>query len=510
MSRPRRTVLIFVLFQALYGLTSSGNVFRAPDEFEVYFQTEHLVDAGDLSVPQTLAITQPVIVDGRVVGSQPMFFGKVGSDGKPYAPYGPLAAVLALPHHLAGRVLASVAGVARAPLPGGIPWLVVVGGITMLAAATAGALTVAGFDRAALALGAAPRDGLVLTMLVGGATPLWPYATSFFSETFQAAALVWAAVLLLEKRTPVAAAGLLALCGLTKMTSLVFAPAFVVAVLADRETPWEVRARTAVALAAGVGLAVAGHVTWNAYRFGAPLEFGYDWSETIPLLPARAFLVADVPRGLAVLLLSPGKSLLLWAPPVVLAAAALPRFWRSHPAPALGIVAAGLGGLFFYAAYLFPEGGYAHGPRHLVPILPLLILPATARPWPRSALAVCAAIGGSMALLATSVSYLDDQNIGADLASGARTVYYERVVPAPGRVWNRYRLAYIPFVATLGSPGWLRAPTLGEGPDYFPLHLAQARRQLPGGGAIPDWLIWGLPAVWLTLLAGSATRVYRC
>lgn len=55
-SHGRTTLLLFVFFQALYALTSSGNTFRVPDEFEVYFQVEHLVDAGDLSVPQTLAI----------------------------------------------------------------------------------------------------------------------------------------------------------------------------------------------------------------------------------------------------------------------------------------------------------------------------------------------------------------------------------------------------------------------------------------------------------------------
>ncbi len=35
MRRP--AFLLFLLFQALYGLTSSGNAFRVPDEFEVYF-----------------------------------------------------------------------------------------------------------------------------------------------------------------------------------------------------------------------------------------------------------------------------------------------------------------------------------------------------------------------------------------------------------------------------------------------------------------------------------------
>ena len=82
MTATNRTgLLLFLLFQALYALTSSGNAFRIPDEFEVYFQVEHLVDAGDLSVPQAVAIRRPVVENGRVVGMQSVFFGKVGTDG---------------------------------------------------------------------------------------------------------------------------------------------------------------------------------------------------------------------------------------------------------------------------------------------------------------------------------------------------------------------------------------------------------------------------------------------
>jgi hypothetical protein len=508
-SAGRRTAWIFLLFQALYGLTSSGNVFRAPDEFEVYFQAEHLIDAGDLSVPQTLAIRQPKVVDGQAAGSEPMFFGKIGRDGKPYAPYGPAAAILALPHHLFGRAVAAIAGVPRAPLPGGIPWLVVVGGLTMLATATAGALTVAGFHRGALALGAAPSDALRLSLLLGGATVLWPFSTNFFSEAYQAAALIWAAVFLLERRLTIVAAALLGLAALTKVTSLIFLPAFAIAVLADRTAAPDNRAKAAVAIVAAAAIAVAIHLTWNVYRFGDAFDFGYDWSETIPQLPARAFLIPDIPRGLAVLLLSPGKSLLLWAPPLILAFASLRAFWNAHRAPALGVLVAFVSGLLFYAAYLFPEGGYAHGPRNLVPIVPLLLLPASSRRWSARSLALVGAVGFVVALSATAVSYLDDQNIGSDLGSGARTVYYERISPPPGRVWNRYRLDYLPFVATLGAPGWVDAPVLGQGPDYFPLHLLQARRQLPNGGTIPIWLIGLLPIGWLTLLIGSAVGVYR-
>ena len=67
MTIGRPAVRLSCFFLALYALTSSGNAFRVPDEFEVYFQAEDLVEAGDISVPQTLAITQ---------GGQPIFFGK--------------------------------------------------------------------------------------------------------------------------------------------------------------------------------------------------------------------------------------------------------------------------------------------------------------------------------------------------------------------------------------------------------------------------------------------------
>jgi hypothetical protein len=526
-SPGRTTLLLFLFFQALYALTSSGNAFRVPDEFEVYFQVEHLVDAGDLSVPQTLTIRTPVVRDGRTVGSEPIFFGEVGRDGRPYAPYGPLAAVLAMPHHLLARAIARLAGVPRSPLPGGVAWVFLVGGLTMTAMATAAALAVAGFHRAALALKTPERTAFVLSMLLGGATVLWPYGTSFYSEAWQAAAFAWAAAALLEARrtsrsaeTPSAsrrahllvalAAVLLAVAGLTKATSLIFAPGFVVAALLDRSLPPRPRVETAVALALGIALATAIHLSWNGYRFGRPFDFGYGWNDMIPELPPRQFLAGDVPFGLAVLLLSPGKSIVLWAPALLLAGARAKPFWRREPGAALGLACSASVGLIFFAAYLFPEGGYAHGPRNLVPLVPLLLLPAggpDSGRWPAAAVAACAAVGILIALLATSMSFLEDQ--GGQIGPVSPNVYYRRINPAPGRSWVRYRLDYVPFVSTLRSARWPRAETLGLGPDFFPLHLRQARRQLPNGTTIPLWLIWTLPALWLSMAAAAGAALMR-
>jgi hypothetical protein len=480
------TWLLFLMFQGLYALTSSGNAFRVPDEFEVYYQTEHLVDAGDLSVPQA-------IPSGR-------FFGRVGLDGKPYAPYGPLAAVLSIPHHLLARGVAAVAGIPR----GGVAWTFVVSGLTMVSTATAGALAVAGFYRAAVIVGASPGVAVLLSLLLGGASVLWTYSTNFYSEAWQAAAFTWAGVFLLEKRIAPASM-LLAVAGLIKVTSLVFVPGFIVAVLLDTSVPVSQRSRAALALSAGVGMAVLVHLAWNQYRFGQLFEFGYNWAETVPQLPARAFLLSDLPRGLVVLLFSPGKSLLLWAPVLLLTI----NRWKTCPRSLLGGVAtSAVCGLIFYGAYLFPEGGYAHGPRHLVPILPLLLLPAAAPgpPWRRGIVVAVAAVGAVMAILSVSISFLQDQALGRDFS---RLGYYDRIEPAQGRAWNRYRLQYIPFERTLSSADWPASPQVGSGVDFFPLHLMRAKAAIPAAGVIPSWLALLLPLVWGLLLAASGVALNR-
>ena len=482
--RPVR-LRLFLLFQALYALTSSGNAFRVPDEFEVYYQVEHLVDAGDLSIPQA-------VTSGR-------FFGRIGVDQKPYAPYGPLAAGLALPHHLLARGVASIAGIPRES----VTWTFVVSGLTMLATSTAAALAVVGFHRAAMLVGASPAAALLLSLMLGGATVLWTYGTNFYSEAWQAAIFVWAAVYLLEGRV-VLASVLLAMAGLTKVTSLVFAPGFVAAVMADRSLSLERRLRAVMVLIAGVTAAVAIHLAWNHFRFGDMFEVGYNWAETVPVLPARPFLLSELPRGLVVLLLSPGKSILLWAPVLVLALARV----RTCPRPLMtGVATSAACGLIFYGAYLFPEGGYAHGPRHLVPILPLLLLPAATPgpPWRREIVTACAAIGVAMAILSVSVSFLQDQALGSDFR---RFGYYERIDPAPGRAWNRYSLEYLPFMTATTSGDWPDSPRVGAGLDFFPLHLMRAKAAIPGARAIPAWLPWTLVLGWCCLLLAAATTLW--
>jgi hypothetical protein len=499
---PRPAVRLFWGFFALYALTASGNAFRVPDEFEVYFQAEHLADAGDISVPQTLAIQEQ---------GAPIFFGEFGRDGRPYAPYGPGAAFLILPFHLAGRLVAAAAGIPRAPLPGGIAWEFVVGGITSLAMAFAAALAVAGFCRAALALGAAPPDAVRLSIVLGACTILWPYGKTLYCEAWLAAAFAWTAALLIERRRIAVAALLIALAIVVKPTAIVVAPAFAVAVLCEPDLERRRRWRTIALVVVAIGAAGLVHVGWNLYRFGRLLDFGYNLAGMIPYPPARPFVLEQAPRGLFVQLLTPGKSIFVWAPAALLSVVALRSCWRLRRGLAAGVAFAIATALVFYAALFLPEGGYAHGPRHLVPLVPLLLLPLAVPGIgvARRAVSACAIAGFAIAALAVTVSFFEDQS-PVQIGGRAVSPYYERIEPGPGEANLRYRIDYVPFKFALTSGHWLAdTRAAGNGPDLFALHLVQARRTLPGGDSIPAWLPWAVTLPWLMVLFTAAFSLPR-
>jgi hypothetical protein len=120
------------------------------------------------------------------------------------------------------------------------------------------------------------------------------------------------------------------------------------------------------------GLALT--LVYNYIRYQNPFIFGYE---------AEGF-TTPLPTGLYGLILSPGKGILWFAPPVILTVFGLIAFWRSQnpfrhaEVAAIGAQAAIV--LVFHALWSSWEGNIAWGPRLILPVVPLLL-------WPLGALA---------------------------------------------------------------------------------------------------------------------------
>ncbi len=219
------------------------------------------------------------------------------------------------------------------------------------------------------------RASVRASLLTGLATvlgsPLWHYAREGWSEPLATLSLTWATERILSWRRTgstgaLAAAGLL-LGGvaLTKIALvLLFLP---LGLLLRAGRPLRELPPTLGWIAAG-GAAPA--LLWAAYnqaRFGSPVATGY--AEEL------SRWTTPWPEGLAGLLISPGRGLLIYCPLLAGALICLPTFRRQRPILAL-LGPMGLAILLaLYSRWWAWEGGWCWGPRFLVPALPWLLLP---------------------------------------------------------------------------------------------------------------------------------------
>jgi hypothetical protein len=196
------------------------------------------------------------------------------------------------------------------------------------------------------------RAGPALLVAAGSVvgTFLLPYTKEFFSEPLAALGIVVAIERALARRQASAGLGA-AVAILARPQSLLFAP-LLLAVLARRQG-----GRAALGAMAPIGAGVLLTAGYNLARFANPLHFGYqDQGFTTPFL-----------EGTAGLLLHPAKSLLLFAPLILVVPFALARLWRTDR-DALLLIAGNLAITFVITATWFSwMGGWAWGPRLLIP-----------------------------------------------------------------------------------------------------------------------------------------------
>lgn len=301
-----------------------------------------------------LAVAQSIVHDGSL--AVPPELGVRGDDGRYYSKYGLLLPLLSVVPVLLAQPIGAVTG--RVDL------------IEAAAAASVMPLVAGALAAALFGLGrrlGAPRPAAALTgagIVLG--TYLLPYGRDFFTEPLVALGLVVMVERALAGREQQAALAL-ALAVLARPQSAVFAP-LLLGFLALRGAGVRALARTIPPLAVAAVVTVA----YNVFRFGDPLEFGYR-------LPVDPGFTTPLLEGTAGLLFDAEKSLVLFAPVLVLVAPALVALWRRDRLTTALLAAAFAVTFGLAATWHSWQGGWSWGPRLVIPGVALVLVALA--PW---------------------------------------------------------------------------------------------------------------------------------
>ncbi len=360
-----------------YLLSAPGRIVFPDDEI-VYQTTAALYDRGSLAIPGIPKRT------GEPKGQPSGTFGwALGPDGERYGFFGHALSVVSLPAYGAGK---AVARSAPEPWRHAIrsdhffvhrrgqeaDWTRLLVSLTnCLLTPLAVALAMAWTRRLGFSRGAAWIVGIGL----GLGTLMWPYTRTFLSETLSTVALLGAALCIEhhhQRRDPRwlwAGALIVGWSCHIHLLNLLAVPAFIGYAFAPA---WAERVRMrrswSIALVLGAtGIAALG--VSQAIRFGSPFESGRHGLYSHFIVPGLELLA---------LVVSPGRSLWLTSPILVGALVGWRRFRGRVPAAAWFCLALVGLRLVFVAARSDWWGGWAIGPRFLVPMIPFALLPIAA------------------------------------------------------------------------------------------------------------------------------------
>lgn len=360
MNSPRYlAIALFLFLLAIYLLTYTPRI-NASDGLAMFATAESIIRRGALDIEQI-----------RWLGLQQ---GTYGLDGLLYSRKGIGVPIGLLPLTGLGFLVPQFGLVSTSLL------------FNALVTALTAVLLLAYLQR----LGVQWRTGLLVSLTFGLATLAWPYAKSLFSDPFSGLMLLSAAYCLTVYRpTDQSATGLRwpFLAGLclawnvaARYAEAVFIPVFSLWLLykirpgVEDET-FRVKRSPGTPLkgwmpiilkpivAFCLPLLVVGSLLliFNVSRYGNPLNTGY--------LPNETFS-GSLWQGVSGQLISPGRGLLVYCPVLILSFVGVVGLWRSRQTETLVATSIILIHLLLYGKWFMWHGGYAWGPRFLIPTLP--------------------------------------------------------------------------------------------------------------------------------------------
>lgn len=293
-----------------------------------------------------------------------------GPDGAYYSKFGIGQSLLEAPFYLLGRALLPI----RARDPNYAYAFTYF--FSVLSVPVASALAIILFMLLIVELGGAARLAASSAFILGLTTLVWPYAREGFSEPLQMCALCGAFLFAARSRNKdsTAAAMLsglfLGILILTKSANLIIVPFFAIYIFfAPSETSGR-RAAHAVSFLIPIIIFSAFVLAYNDVRFGSPLDFGYNSGRD-----ARFGFNVSLLSGLYGFIFSPGKSIFLYSPILLATLFGISAFHKRRKAESLLLWPVVVTLTLLYSKWWAWHGDWAWGPRFLVPIIPLLVLP---------------------------------------------------------------------------------------------------------------------------------------
>lgn len=324
------------------------------------------------------------------------------------------------------------------------------------------------------------RRGVPLPWALGGtlatafASLLFIYARAPYSEALQTLVMLWVVERTLaqaESPTPHGMAWLGLSCGVLINTKLVYVlvlPCVCLYLLAQRRRAGDLGRLVALSPLAllpfleMVGLALL----HNHLKTGSIWSSGYQVKNGI--------FSGDLGAGLYGFILSPGKSLLLYSPPVVLGLLGVKTAWQQRRAETAFLASVIVVCVLFNAKFRHWHADYCWGPRHLTSIVPLLTL--LAFPWLPEALG-----RGRIPLRRVALGFVLVAGLWVNLLGAA---FY----------WDHYIRVLISVKDQTGAWGWFQE-NLSHGhyiPEFSPLrgHLWLLRHGLLSDGDLDRDAPW--------------------
>lgn len=365
-------MLVFFLLLPIYLLTYQG--ITVGDGIIHFHTVENFVKTGSLSLPDNIYNKHNLI----------KAFMKQGSDGKIYSSLPPGLSILSLPFGLVGFNIERALNAKSTNKYDSIynnneeisrlrktPAAFTVGLVNPILMA----LALMFFYKTSLLLhDGTKRIPLLLTVICGLGTILWPYAVTYWTQPLDTFCLMGALYFLLSytkngDKSNLVASGLMSgfsvFSRFESVISIFWLSAFVTFWLL-RERKWQRLFLYNIPII----LIVVILLWWNYYRFGSPWDTGSALSGNY-LKMLRGKLLQSLPANL----FSLHRSIFVYSPPLILCVASIYCFLKKNLLFTTLLALIVLSNFLFYSKFFFWSAPSSWGPRYLVSIVPLMMVP---------------------------------------------------------------------------------------------------------------------------------------